>query len=42
MWDWRKRCRRGQKALEAGEDPVKALPELASVLNAVESRLIRR
>ncbi len=30
-----KEVQKGQKALEAGEDPVKALPELASVLNAV-------
>ena len=32
-----KEVQKGQKALEAGEDPVKALPELASVLNAVRA-----
>ena len=32
-----KEVQKGQKALEVGEDPVKALPELASVLNAVRA-----
>ncbi len=32
-----KEVQKGQKALEAGEDPVKALPELASVLNVVRA-----
>ena len=32
-----KEVQKGQKALEAGEDPVKALPELATVLNAVRA-----
>src|SRR5699024_2672987 len=32
-----KEVQKAEKALEAGEDPVKALPELASVLNAVRA-----